>query len=100
GGDEMASKVLATDTYFIVLISGSGTIVVWYAETCEEARRLYHEEYVAFMALNRSLNLLATAGIRSYRVWDISSGQELYRLPKVSPSITTAIGFGSNDLAL
>jgi WD40 repeat protein len=100
GEDVIASRVLATDTYFFVLVSGSGTIIFWHFETCEEARRIHHGEYVPHMALNRSGSLLATADICTYRVWDFSSGQELHRFPKATASITMAIAFGNSDSEL
>ena len=95
GKEETATKVLATDAYFLTLIGSSGTIVVWHAETCEEARRLHHGEYVSVLRLNRYRTILATAGTESYRIWDISSGNELYRLPKTTQALTMAIAFGS-----
>lgn len=100
GEDVIASKVLATDAYFFVLISGSGTIVIWYSETCEEARRICHGEYVPHMSLSKSGSLLATAGINTYRVWDVSSGQELRRFTKATVSSTMAITFGKGDSEL
>jgi WD40 repeat protein len=100
GEDVIASKVLATDAYFLVLISGCGTVIVWHSETCEEARRMHHEEYVLHMVLNRAGTLLATAGTSTYRVWDISSGQELYCLQRGTSSITLAIAFGNHDSEL
>ena len=100
GGDEAASKILVTNGYFLALISSSGTIVVWYAETCEEARRIEHGEYVALMEMNKSQTLLVTAGIDNYKVWDIASGRELYELRKTSLALTKAIAFGSNDSEL
>ena len=100
GDDGIASKVLATDTYFIILVSSSGTVHVWFAETCECARKIYHKEYVRIMSLNKSHTLLATAGIRTYRVWDISSGKELYCIPKSVESITMAVTFSNGDSGL
>ena len=95
GKEEAASKVLATDAFFLTLISSSGTVIVWYAETCEEARRIQHGEYVSLMEMNRSRTLLATAGTESYRIWDIASGRELHRLTKTARALTMAITFGS-----
>lgn len=95
GKEESASRVLAADVFFLTLVSSSGTVVVWYAETCEEARRIQHREYVTFMELDRSQTLLATAGRESYQIWDISSGRQLYRLEKTSRALTMAIAFGS-----
>ena len=105
GEDEIASKVLATDAYFLTLISTTGTVVIWHAETCEEARRIHHSEgecneYVPIMALNRSGTRLATAGNSTYRIWDISTSQELYRLTKRSQGLTMTIVFGSTDWEL
>ncbi len=95
GKEEAAFKVLAADSFFLTLVSSNGTVVVWYAETCEEARRFQHREYVTFMELSRSHTLLATAGSESYRIWDISSGTQLYRLEKTSRALTMVIAFGS-----
>ncbi|KAL8861263.1 MAG: hypothetical protein Q9178_002479 [Gyalolechia marmorata] len=44
GEDETASKVLCTGPVFLTLIGSSGTIIVWHAETCTEARRMVHGE--------------------------------------------------------
>lgn len=95
--NDIASRVVATDAYFLVLISASGTVVIYHAETCEKARSLNHSEYVPMMALNRSGTRLATAGIDTYRIWDISSGIELYCLKKESEGLTMAIAFGALD---
>ena len=100
GKEEAASKVLATDTFFLTLVTSSGTVIIWHAETCEEARRIQHGEYVPFMEINRSQTLLATAGVKSYRVWDISSGRQLYRLENQSRALTMAIAFGHAESEL
>ena len=100
GKEEVASKVLATDTFFLTLVPSSGTVVVWHAETCEEARRIQHGEYVSFMELNRSHTLLVTAGSESYRVWDVSTGRQLYWLEKQSRALTMAIAFGNTESEL
>lgn len=95
-GKKAASKVLATDTFFLILIS-SGTVAIWYAETCEEARRIQHGEYVSFMGMNRSHTLLATAGSESYRIWDILSGKQLYQLERTNRALTMAIAFSNAE---
>lgn len=100
GKSETASTVLATDAYFATLIKKNGTIVIWYSQTCEMARKMHHDEYVSLMTLNNAHNLLATAGVWTYRVWEISSGKELYRLPKKSQSLTMVISFGCFNLEL
>ncbi|OBT77285.1 hypothetical protein VF21_03407 [Pseudogymnoascus sp. 05NY08] len=100
GEETSAYNVLATDAYFITLVSIRGTVVIWHAETCEEARRIDHTEYVTEMELNRAGTRLATLGHETYRVWDISSGKELYRLPKTAEERTMTVAFGPTDSEL
>jgi WD40 repeat protein len=75
-------------------------LVVCYSETCEEARRMIHGEWVTGMAVNKSGSLLVTAGIETFRVWELSSGDELYRIPKSRRALTMTICFGSVDTEL
>lgn len=96
-GNETANRVLASDMYFLILVSVDGIIVVWFSETCEEVRRMHHNEYVSLIVLNDYGTLVASAGIQTYRVWDIASGEEMYRLPKWSPALTMSIAFGKID---
>ena len=95
-----ASKVLATDSYLLTLISSNGTVVVWYTDTFDRAREMRHGEYVTLMALNKSSTLLATSGIKTYRIWDVSSGKELHCLPKTAQALTMTLSFGDIDLEL
>jgi WD40 repeat protein len=64
---------------------------------CEEARRIYHKEYVSMIALNKAGTCLATAGISAYRIWELASGKELFCLLKTNEALTTAIAFGFED---
>ncbi|KAF2431050.1 hypothetical protein EJ08DRAFT_660211 [Tothia fuscella] len=60
GEDGIASKVLATDAYFITLVSSIGRVVIWHAETCEQARTISVNEYVPSVALNKAGTQLYT----------------------------------------
>ncbi|KAI9770636.1 MAG: hypothetical protein M1840_003228 [Geoglossum simile] len=98
--DEMVSRVLCTGSYFITLISSNGTMVVWYAETCEEVRRIHHQEYTTLMCINKSGNLIASAGRFTFRIWDISTGEQLYCWAKDTQARTMSLNFGSSDSEL
>ena len=100
GKEETASRILATNAYFMTLFSDNGKVIVWYAETCEEARKIQHGEYVTLMEMDRFQTRLATVGTETYRIWDISSGRELYRLHKTSLALTMAISFGGTGSEL
>lgn len=97
GGDETASRIYCTESYFVTLIASNGTLVFYSVDTCEEYLRLRHSEYVTVMALNRKGNLIVTAGIRTIRVWDVTSGKEIYNLQKANQARIVAISFGSSD---
>ena len=97
GEDQTASKVLCKDTFFVTLVGINGTLIVWSSETCEEIRRFTHGEYVTYMTSSKRSNLVATAGFKTTRVWDITTGEELYRLPKGRHHHTRTLAFGLED---
>ncbi|KAF2746734.1 hypothetical protein M011DRAFT_487132 [Sporormia fimetaria CBS 119925] len=94
GEDYMASKVLATEAYFITLVSSVGMIMVWYSDTCLKARTIECKEYVPHMTLNASGTQLATAGLTAYTVWELATGAEVCRIPKTTETRALAINFG------
>ncbi len=97
GEDQTASKVLCKDTFFVTVVGINGTIIIWSSETCEEIRRFNHGEYVTYMTSSRTSNLVATAGFKTTRVWDVTTGEELYRLPKGCHHHTRTLAFGFGD---
>ncbi|KAI4286618.1 MAG: hypothetical protein L6R35_004132 [Caloplaca aegaea] len=97
GEDQTVSKVLCKDTFFVTLVGITGTLIVWSSETCEEIRRFAHGEYVTNMTSSRTSNLFATAGFKTTRVWDVTTGEELYRLPKGRHHHTRTLAFGPKD---
>ena len=97
GSDEGGTKILATDAFFLTLLGGSSTVIVWDAETYEIVQKLEHDGYVSSISLSRSQNLLVIAGPQTYRIWDISSGKEAYRLNKKSHAATVSAILGKLD---
>ena len=98
--DESISRILATETCFITLQRISGKATVWSAETCEELRQMNHGEYVTHLALNKLGTMLATAGVRTVRTWEVSSGQEIHSFLRNSEAKTMTIAFGDSDTSL
>lgn len=97
GDERMAAQILCKDTFFITLLASGGTMIVWRAETCEEARRISHGEYVTRIAASRTSNLIASAGFKSTKVWDVTTGSQLYTLPKDRHHHTRDLAFGDDD---
>ncbi|KAH8646721.1 NACHT and WD domain protein [Xylariales sp. PMI_506] len=96
GGDEMATKVLCRGPYFVTLIS-HGIVIVWHADSCAEARRLDHKEWITVMECSRVSSLIVTAGATTIRVWDISTGEELYHLTRPIDRRILALSFSDTD---
>ena len=101
GNDQYASKVLCKGHFFTILL-WNGTLLVWHAESCEEVRRLEHGEWVSALECSKASSLVATAGTKTIRVWDISTGDEVSHIPKgCDPSECDrgilALSFGIRD---
>lgn len=97
GENQAASRILCKDTFFATLVGIDGTLIIWCSETCEEERRFTHGEYVTHVTSSDTSNFVATAGFKTTRVWDITSGKEFYRLPKEGHLHTRALKFGVRD---
>ena len=98
GDDMIASKVLATESLCITLVSSIGSIGLWNVETCELLRLIRIGEYVPLMTLNKAGTLLATASYSCYQVWELSSGKCIYYLPKSGDTAKVlTISFGINN---
>jgi WD40 repeat protein len=96
-GKERISRIVCTETY-IVCLTYVGTLTIYYAETFEELRRMVHGEYVnGNVAVNEAGTLAVTAGIQTIKVWELSSSEELYRIPHRTESQTMCVLFGSKD---
>ncbi|EHL01000.1 putative Vegetative incompatibility protein HET-E-1 [Glarea lozoyensis 74030] len=97
GEEQTAVHILCKDTFFLTLVGIDGTVIIWYANTCQEARRFSHGEYVTIIASSRTSNLVATSGIDYIRVWDITTGLEVNCMTKDSHHHTRAMAFSPND---
>lgn len=94
--DETISRVLSTESNFVTLVSTRGKVIIWSCETCAELRNIYHNEYTTHMAINKLGTMLATAGVRTVRVWELSSGKEIFGFPLNSEAKTMTITFGQS----
>ena len=59
----------------IAVLSPSGTIIVYYASTCEESRRIKHGERVQRIQFNLPGTLLVTYGYVTTKVWELATGR-------------------------
>ncbi|KAI1259686.1 hypothetical protein F5Y18DRAFT_432995 [Xylariaceae sp. FL1019] len=98
--EELPSKIRCAGTYYVTLISHSGAVIVWQMETCAEIRRLEHNEWVTLMEINQPGTLVATGGRFTFRIWDLSTGQQLYFFNKTNPARALSLDFANTDTEL
>ena len=96
GRECQALKILCADRYFAILTT-DGTVILWHALTCEEARRFPHGERVLTMNFSSSQDLLVTYGFRTTKVWNVSSARLLHSFTNPSGAKALAITFALND---
>ncbi|KAI4116334.1 MAG: hypothetical protein LQ345_003231 [Seirophora villosa] len=94
---ESASRVLATVDVFVALVPSAHTLIIWHAETCEELRRISHEEYLREMAITKTGDLICTAGVITISVWDIASGTLLATVPITRDTHLIGLAFRARD---
>lgn len=98
--DESISRVLATETHFVLLLRVPGSMIVFSTVTCAELRRMAHGEYVTHWAINKLGTMLVTAGIRTIRTWEVSTGQQLHNFPRNSEATTIAVAFEDSGTSI
>lgn len=98
--NETATKVRCAGVYVFTLIPSGGTVIVWHAETLEELRRITHGEWVRLMEVNKLGSVVATDGRSAIRVWDTTTGELLYSLPKSNGEGVKSMDFSKVGMSL
>ncbi|KAL8940002.1 MAG: hypothetical protein Q9211_002481 [Gyalolechia sp. 1 TL-2023] len=82
---------LACSEKHFALGTFSGRIMVYSAMTCQESQRLHHCEPIRLLHFGHTPKFLATAGARTIRTFDLTSGQIVWEFetPQMCMSITT-----------
>jgi WD40 repeat protein len=99
GAESQALSVTCTGRYFAVLTT-SNSIILWDSATCQEIRRLFHKEHVTALCASADGKKISSYGFRTTKVWDLSTGQELYSIPNPSDSRALSLAFAKNDTVI
>ena len=92
-------QVKCANRYFAILLS-DGTVILYYASTCEEARRFHHGERVLTWCYNPTGDKLVTYGLTKTIVWVTATGQQLCSFANARRSKAITIAFANGDDAL
>lgn len=102
-GDQLPHRIATLDRHFAVLTKDSGTVRLYYATTCEEARSFNHGEIVTAFCVDSASSSLATYGLRKTKLWDLDSGAQSISITNPRNTKALAIGFrrdSSDDTTL
>lgn len=75
--EERVTAIACQDARFVVSLA-SGAVIVYYASTLQEAKRLDHGEPVRHLRFANLSNLLASSGRRKVRLWNAITGVRLW----------------------
>ena len=98
--EESVSRILAMDSCFVTLMKSSGKAAIWSAETCEQLRCISHGEYIMAVTVNKLNTILVTAGFKTIKAWEISSGSLLHSFPSHDDAKIMLATFGETDAEL
>ena len=92
-------QIRCANRYFAILIS-DGTVMLYHASTCEDARRFHHGERVLAWCFNHVGDRLVTCGLTKTIVWITATGHQLLSCANPRRSKAKTIAFAKADESL
>ena len=86
---EHFSALACSDKYFAIGMS-TGKVLIHSEMTCQELHSLQHHESVRKLEFSKSMNVLASAGAKIIRVWDIASWEQVSEFDIAHQSLAIA----------
>lgn len=95
--EDRATAIACRDARFVLGLA-SGTMIVYYTSTLQEARRLHHEEPVRHLQFSNLESFLASSGRRSVKLWNVITGVQLWAAEHRNDILT--LNFNEDDTLL
>jgi WD40 repeat protein len=95
--DKTARCIACQDRWYAVGLS-DGMIHMYWTSTCQEAIVLKHGEPVRILRFGNLAKVLVSAGLRLIKMWDVSTGSQLFELKMKSDPL--ALEFDDDDKRL
>ena len=92
-------QIKCASRYFAILLS-DGTVFLYHASTCEDARHFCHGERVLAWSFNQAGDKIVTCGLTRTTVWVTATGQQLCSTANVRRSKAVTIAFSNGDESL
>lgn len=91
-------QAIATSTESIALGTSTGKVILYDTVTFQESQSIEHKESVWAVALSRNGRMVAMAGPRIVRIWDVENGAEVRTFP--IKALCMALAFSEEDTIL
>lgn len=95
--EERATATACRDARFVLGLA-SGTVIVYYTSTLQEAKRLLHREPVRHLQFSNIESFLASSGRRSVKLWNVITGVQLWAAEHCIDILT--LNFNEDDTLL
>ena len=99
-GTQHQALMIVCSGRFLAILTDAGTIILWDARTFEQIQILYHQEYVHTICFSNSGDKLASYGIRTTKIFSVSSGNLLEKVPNLAHSRALCMTFAQADSTL
>lgn len=96
GNEHQALMVISSGRYLAVL-SSNGMIHIWNSLTFEALSVLSHQEHIFIICFSENGDRLASYGYSTTRVWELSTGRQLYKVSNPADSRALCMSFADND---
>ncbi|MCJ1435227.1 hypothetical protein MMC27_004599 [Xylographa pallens] len=99
GSNQQAFTLTTHGRYLAVSTSGA-SIILWDSLTLETIHTFLHNEHIFKMCFSSGGRKLATYGLQTTRIWDVSTGRQTYIVNNPMDARPLALSFVENDTAL
>ncbi|KAI4206395.1 MAG: hypothetical protein LQ346_001104 [Caloplaca aetnensis] len=91
--NEQFHALACSERHFAIGTFGRN-IVLYNAETCQEIQRFHHCEPVRLLHFGKTEKILAAAGVKSIRIWDLTTKKQIwdFKTPQLCMSLATTEG--------
>ena len=99
-GDNQQAFTITTHGRYLAVSTSGASIILWDALTFETFRTFLHNEHIFKMCFSSGGRKLASYGIKTTRIWDVSSGRQTHIIANTPDVRALALSFSENDTAL
>jgi pimeloyl-ACP methyl ester carboxylesterase len=99
-GTQHQALMIVCSGSFLAIPTDAGTIILWDSGTFEQIRILYHQEHIHTVCFSNNGDMLASYGIRTTKIFHVSSGNLLHKITNVAHSRALCMTFAQADSTL